>query len=242
MIIKLDKSLNDPEALIHFRRKFALGSSRTITTLSLCLLDEFITITKVDLATAIFSTVIMQQNDNTAAYFMSNVTAETFTFKKDIVVTGIYQSIALNCLPSAMAKQLRIWAEYDQSKDSDDIATAALAALAALSSKPPCDSTDTPGRIDAYDVVDLINDKIRSAQDDQQLTKAVYALANSRHPHVIDTVLNYTTHKSETVRSGAIRALGNVPTVCFVQAPSHSYAENSSETCHGASGSQRFAP
>ena len=213
MFTQLYQKLDDPDTLIQFRRNFSLGSSGSINTLRACISSGDIKIETFDQAAPVFNTIVMQRSDDIAAYFMSDVINGQLPLTQEAKVSGVYQSIAVSCVPPAMASFLQQEANLSQSDSQDDLPTAALVVLTALSSTPNCTAQGNLGRLKAQQVVEFVGDKMNEAQTDARLTKAVYAMANTRHPNSIDKVLDFTVHKSDTVRSGAVRALGNVPTV-----------------------------
>lgn len=133
-------------------------------------------------------------------------------FSNAAKVAAIQESVAMNCAPKYYVGDLTNIANNSILVGFADVEAAASAALGSFAAKPPCPWDDEP-LLEPHHIVQILHNKTVDEDRHEKLLTAVYGLANTRHPHVIDKVTNFTEHDNPVVRVAAIRAIANVPNV-----------------------------
>ncbi|KAH6635430.1 hypothetical protein B0J18DRAFT_472556 [Chaetomium sp. MPI-SDFR-AT-0129] len=138
------------------------------------------------------------------------------TFSTTAKIAAIQESVAMNCAAKGYAYDLASIANNTvPAGSSDDLEAAASAALGSFAAKPPCpwDGDNTPEKpmLEPHHIVHLLHNKTVDEDRHDKLLTALYGLANTRHPHVIDKVDNFTEHDNPVLRVAAVRAIANVP-------------------------------
>ncbi|RYO93578.1 hypothetical protein DL762_001016 [Monosporascus cannonballus] len=212
MVNRLFLSLDDAGPLLEFRRAFASCNAPSINNLWLAIDTAHIMVANGENASALFSTIYDYPVSESIASHMSDIMLGNVANADSgpVRLTAVSQSPGLPCLPRIVGDALHSLSSANSTADGF-LADAATNALAAFVGSPPC-SFDPPNYEPPHSrVVNGLLEKSSKATNNEELLKTVYALANSRHPDVIDVARDLLNHTSSPMRVGAIRAIANVP-------------------------------
>ncbi|KAI9751030.1 MAG: dihydrolipoamide dehydrogenase precursor [Chaenotheca gracillima] len=215
LVQTLYMDINSQEKLISFRRAIDRGGLPAIESLSNLLQNGQISIHNAQQAAAIFSTVLDGQTTEASTRLLGIAIATEGWLTNEVKASAIYQTMSMTCFPVNMSRILGSLAAGSPDadpKDTADLVSAATVALGAFASKPPCPFDAPGGILPPHHIVSLLGSKLADAEDPHNQLKAIYGLANTQHPGVIDHVIEQVNHDIPAVRVGAIRALANVNT------------------------------
>lgn len=162
-----------------------------------------------DLASVVLGTVAGFPTTSTIAQLFDDfLPGGSLTSANNVVIASIQESVAMNCQPATYVQNLSALAASDDSP----FQPAASLVLGVFATKVACPFSDGPS-LQAHDITSQLKTQTVDEERPEALLRAVYALANTRHPSVLNTVRNFTDHAAPAVRVAAMRAIANVATV-----------------------------
>jgi len=210
-------NLADPNTLIDFRRNISRGGDRATSSLcvSIEMGDILIDDPAAQRASALLGTLASSAITSDIVTLFNTIlkSINEAVFPSATKIAAIQESISMNCAPAAYVHQLAAIANGSVPVPSQDIQAAASSALGAFAAKSPCPFDDNPG-LEPHHIVQVLHNQTIDEDRHENLLRAVYGLANTRHPDVIDKVKDFTHHSVPALRVAAVRAIANVPNVC----------------------------